>query len=262
MNLLQNRNIQVLYLMLSTACFCTGVNAQQSPELMMGKVISSINKTPVTYAMIINVSSKANAYTDSLGYYSIPVKLGDTLLISRIGFHQKEIRIFETSSIKIFNTIELEERAYELNTVNINSFGTYEQFKYKVLNTEVPEENRINPSITKAFSNKVVVLEPQARIPLGSPVTAAYMLLSKEGKTLRKLEKEEAKDREVDSYKHKYSPEKVSELTGLKDLELEKFMKYCNLDINFIKNAIELDIAEKVLDCYKRYQAEQKAPVP
>jgi hypothetical protein len=132
-----------------------------------------------------------------------------------------------------------------------------------VIHSELPKnELHINPAITNSFNKKEIVIAPQARIPLGSPVTAIYMLLSKEGKTLRKLEKEEEKDREIASYKHKFSPEIVSNLTGLKDLEVEKFIKYCNFDMVFIKGAHEIEIAEKILECYKRYKAETELKDP
>ncbi|HEX3008078.1 MAG TPA: hypothetical protein VHO90_10730 [Bacteroidales bacterium] len=109
------------------------------------------------------------------------------------------------------------------------------------------------------FPKKVIVLAPQARIPLGSPVTALYNLASKEGKSMRKLAKEQEKDRDVESYKDKYSPDVVSRLTGLKDLELEKFMKYCSISVNLIKESTEYDIAALILEYYRKYKIEQEA---
>ncbi|NJO69930.1 MAG: hypothetical protein HC830_12215 [Bacteroidetes bacterium] len=83
------------------------------------------------------------------------------------------------------------------------------------------------------------------------------MLLSKEGKSLRKLAREEEKDKIVASYKHKFSPEIVSGLTGLKDLELEKFIKFCNIPESFIVASAEIDIAERILECFKNYNPEK-----
>lgn len=267
MNLLLNRNFQLLYIViLSTAVLCNDIKAQQKKSnLIMGKIVSSENKSPVTYAMIINTTSKQNVYSDSLGYFSIPVSINDTLMFTRIGFFTKEMQISESLiNLKKVHLIELNERSYELNAVSINNLGTYQDFKYKVIHSELPkDENQINPAITKALNEKVVVLQPQANISLGSPVTALYNLLSKEGKSLRKLEKEKEKDRIVASYKDKYSPEIISELTGLKEIELEKFMKYCNPDVNFLKSAIEYEIAAKIMECLKNYKSEQeKQPVP
>lgn len=259
MNLLTNRKIQVLYFfVLTTAFFCTVDAQQKKSHFLIGKIVNSSNKAPVTYVMIINKTRVLSPSSDSLGNFSVIVTPGDTLILSRIGYYQKEIIITDALlTLENYHIIELIERTYELHAVNIEGLGSYESFKYKVINSELPkDENQINPQLKKAFEQKVIILEPQSRIPLGSPVTAIYMLLSKEGKSLRKLEKAEQKESEINLYIHKYSPEIVSKLTGLKELELEKFMKYCNLSNEFLKNALELDISEKVLDCFKNYKSE------
>lgn len=258
MDLLRIRNFQVLHVIL-IAAICTDLPAQEKkPQLFMGKVISSNDKSPVSFAMVLNPTSKNNTFSDTSGYFSLPVFEGDTLVISRIGFHPKEIRISkELLNLRSIHMIEMNQRSYDLNAISLSSPGTYEQFRYNIIHADTDDELQINPEITRAFNNKVTVLEPQAKISLGSPITTLYNLLSKEGKSLRKLDKEEAKQREADSYKDKYSPEVVSRLTGLKELELEKFMKYCSPDVNFIKNSTEYDIAAKILECFNRYKAEQ-----
>lgn len=259
MNLLFSRSFQVLYLLiLSTAFFCSNIKAQQNKsQFFMGKIVSLSYSTPVTFAMVTNISTNKTAVSDSLGYFSILVSKGDSLTFSRIGFFEKEIKI--TDSILKMNKvhlIELQDRSYELNAVNF-SLGTYDEFRHNVVHSELPSETPINPSLANKPGQKEIVLQSQARIRIGSPVTSVYNLMSKEGKSLRKLEKEEEKEREIASYKDKYSPEIVSNITGLKELELEKFMKYCNLNPTFLKNAIEYEIVERILDCFKAYKAEQ-----
>jgi hypothetical protein len=258
MNLLGNRNYQFLQVILVAAIF-TEIPAQENKtQLFMGRVVSNNDKSPVSYALVVNSASKNSTFSDTLGYFSLPVREGDTLVISRIGYYPEEIRISrELLRLRTIHLIGMNQRSYDLNAVAIKSLGTYEQFRYNVIHAQPEEALKINPQVTRALSNKVVVLEPQARIPLGSPVTALYNLLSKEGKSLRKLEKEEARQREADSYKEKYSPEVVSRLTGLRELELEKFMKYCPLQVSYIQNANEYEIAAKILECYGRYKSEQ-----
>lgn len=266
MSLQQFRFIQVpFFLILSITVFHSIASAQEKPsQVFSGRVINAESKTPVSYAMISIRHSIHSTYSDSMGNFSILVSKGDTLQISRLGYYPAEIPITDILLLsRKIHTIELTIRPYELKSVTISSLGTYQQFKYNVIHAELPEnEMVINPAITNSFNKKVIVIEPQARIPLGSPVTAIYMLLSKEGKTLRKLEKEEEKDKEIASYKHKFSAEIISNLTGLKDLEVEKFIKYCNFDMGYIKEAHELDIAEKIMECYKRYKAEVELNAP
>lgn len=238
--------------------------AQQAPSssLFLGRLENSGDKTPVTYAAVFNKTSNHTVFSDSLGYFSIDVKTGDTLFISRIGFYYKEFIITEALlKQKKVHFFELNPRAYDLKAVTINNdWGTYEEFKYKIIHTPAPKsKNQINPHVFSGLNDEPVIIKEQASIPLGSPVTALYMLLSKEGKTLRKLEKLKEEEQKTLSYSDKYNSAIVSRLTGLKEWELEKFMKYCNPDINFIMNSTEVDITAKILECLKNYNAEKDA---
>jgi hypothetical protein len=241
--------------------FDAQVQAQKA-SVIIGRVISASTKQPVSYTFILNRSRKTSLSCDTSGYFRISASREDTLIVSRIGFYQKMV-VVSDSILRLHKilTIGLFEKAYDLKTVNIIGLGTYQQFKRQIVTMKLPVDSfQINPAITKAFKQKVVILQPQMAIPIMSPVTLLYNAFSKEGKSLRKLAKENEKDHQVQSYKGKYSPEIVSQLTGLKELELEKFMKYCNLDINFISSSNEYDIAERVLILYKQYCEEKEHP--
>lgn len=245
--------IRVLLLGFSICNFGDHVSAQEKRVPFIGKIIHATEKTPVLYSLIVNKSTRESAVSDSLGFFNIRVSAGDTLYISRIGYYFRELSInYGLLHEKKIHIIELNEKISELTTVTINTLGSYQDFRYKVIHSELPKEKeQINPEIAKAFNEKVVVLQPQASIPLGSPITAIYMMVSKEGKSLRKLEKLKEQERKVLSYSDKYNSQIVSRITGLKELELEKFMKYCNPDINFIMNSTEVDITAKILECLK-----------
>lgn len=251
---------RVLIILVPIVNFSCGTLLGQKTDrqTFFGQLQSEKDQSPVGYATILNTISKQLVYSDSIGNFNIPVTNGDTLSISRIGFYNKQIPVSSIHlNTKKLQVIYLTAREYDLKTVTINQLGSYNEFKYKVINTPLPKpEYEINPAVFNGLNQKPVVLQEQASISLGSPVTAIYMLLSKEGKTLRKLEKLKAEERDVQSYSDKYSPLIVSQLTGLKDLELEKFMKFCNPDINFIKNSTEYDIAAKILECFKNYNSQ------
>lgn len=243
--------IRHLFVLGALFLFFDAESQEREPQNTMGRLVGGNPKKPVAYGMVMNKSLNLSAMTDSSGYFSIRAKMGDTLVFSRIGFYPKEMLSFPG-----FHVVELTERQYELNAVTINGLGTYEEFKYNVIHAQLPKTLEINPEIMKSFPKKVVVLQPQMSIPLGSPVTALYMMLSKEGKSLRKLAELQKNEKVVASYSYKYSPAIVSRLTGLKELELEKFIKYCNFDENFILASNEYEIAQKILDCYKKYKLE------
>lgn len=235
--------------------FLDAESQEKEPLNIMGRIISGNSRKPVAYGLIVNQSLNVSVMSDSSGYFSIRARLGDSLEISRVGYYSKEV----LTSPK-FQVVELSEKQYELKAVSVSGLGTYEEFKYNVIHSPLPKTLEINPEIVKSFPQKVVVLQPQMSIPLGSPVTAVYMMLSKEGKSLRKLAELEKTEKVVASYKYKYSPEIVSNLTGLKDFELEKFIKYCNISESFILASNEYEIAEKILGCFKKYKEINVAP--
>ena len=259
-----NRIYKVLLLTITLANSSLKIAEAQQTDVVLfsGKLENAEEKAPVSYAAIFNKTTKNTVFSDSLGYFSINAKSGDTLYISRIGFSYKELILTEALiKQRKVHFIEMNPRSYDLQAVTINNdWGTYDEFKYKIIHTPAPKpKNVINPYVFQGLNDAPVIIKEQASIPLGSPVTALYMLFSKEGKSLRKLEKLKEEEQKTLSYGDKYNSLIVSKITGFKDLELEKFMKFCNPDINFIMNATEVDITTKVLECLKNYNANNQS---
>lgn len=261
---------QVFYLIFFSLTLLTfPVNAQKEyRSTLIGKLVNSNSGANIYSALIYNSTTQKSTVSDSMGIFAIHASPGDTLKISRLGYFTNEIAVTSALLSSKIEIIELSERSYELKNVNVLNLGTYEQFKFKVLNTKVPiTENNINELIARDLkkpmgSPRGMPGDPtsnMATVSLGSPITGLYNLLSKEGRSARHLEKQKEKDRTVASYAHKYSPAIVSTLTGLKELELEKFMKFCNLSVTFIQISSEYDIAEKIVRCLEEYKASKES---
>lgn len=233
--------------------------AQPPPGVVSGRLIDSKSKLPVAVARVFNVNHKNQTLSDTTGCFSLNASAGDTLHISCFGYFFNTFVVTD-SVIRLRKriTIPMLERMFELEAVNIIDLGTYEQFKQKVLNTILPEEKvKINPYAFKGLDHITIPPDAQAHISLGSPVTALYMWLSKEGKSIRKLEAFKEKEAFAKSISDKYSAPIVSGLTGYKDAELEQFMVYCKFDDRFLQTATEYEIAQAILERQKRFEEEK-----
>lgn len=233
--------------------------AQQNTGVVNGRLIDSKSKLPVGVARVLNVNHKGQTLSDTTGCFSINAHVGDTLQITCLGYFFKTFVVTDSvMRLRKRITIPMLERMFELEAVDIIDLGTYQQFKQKVINTILPEEKiKVNPYAFKGLNHITIPPDAQAHISLGSPVTALYMWLSKEGKSIRKLEAHNEKEAFAKSIAEKYSAAVVSGLTGYKDAELEKFMVFCKFDDHFLKTATEYEIAEAILERQKRFEEEK-----
>lgn len=208
-------------------------------------------KNPVAFAHVINYTQKWGVVSDSLGYFEIWGKPGDTLNISAIGFQYHDSYALGN----FFDTliqIELNHRAYEIPEASISYLGPYQQFKQKVIHLDLPKIE-FNPQIEAIFNH--VDRAPLASVPsISSPASLIYVMFSKEVKEVKKyLELKE--DKKVDDKVYdKINKYIVQNLTGLNLIESEKFLKHCDFQDKYIINTPKYQIYSRVLEKYKDYK--------
>jgi hypothetical protein len=93
-------------------------------------------------------------------------------------------------------------------------------------------------------------------IPLGSPITALYNLLSKEGKSMRRVAAAKERDRVFLLTYQKFNRDIVAQITGLTGTLLDQFMLFCRPDDEFLLIANEYEINHKVLADFERFKKE------
>lgn len=227
--------------------------AQQSDSLylMSGQVVKQDRVSPVSFAHVINVDQKWGVVSDTLGVFNIWVVSGDTLNISALGYHYKEFNVQNYMDTLV--KIPLENRIYEIREAKISYLGTYKEFEYKVVNLELPDLG-INPAVENIFNYvepPPLFVEPT----ITSPASLAYNLFSKDAKDKKKyivLEKEEKVTEQV---RKKYNEKIVKHLTGLEDVEVVKFMKFCDFKKEYILSLDEYKLYSEIvlrLDEYKK----------
>jgi hypothetical protein len=224
------------------------------------RLFDNKSQRSILFAQVINKNMGWGVISDTLGVFSLSANLHDTLYIAAIGYYPSLIEV-DDSLIRQTRIpeISLVEQVYELDQVNIYALGTYQQFKYRVLHSDLPGKNiqKLNESIQKEIAMiPKHPLQEQASIGLGSPITSIYMLFSKEGKGLRKFE--EAKDlhKIFVMANTRFNREMVTRATGLTGQMLDQFMAFCNPDLEFILHVNEYEIYQKILKDFELFKKE------
>lgn len=218
-----------------------------------GNLFSAESFKPVKYAHIININNGRATVSDTLGNFDIRIRPRDSLRITSIGFQSKIYHYKGEWESVVFESIPLQERVYEISSVEITPWGTYEDFKNKFLNLdmETPRES-LHPLVFEDLPQLPDDTEP-LEPGIFSPVSMIYNLFSKEAKARKKYH--ELKNRESIEKKieEKFNRETVSNLTGLEGEKLDRFMEFCNFTDAYILNTKEYFILEQVKLKYKQF---------
>jgi hypothetical protein len=227
---------------------------EDTTAFFKARVLDSLTREPVVFAHIINTTRRTATITDTLGYFYIRTSPGDRLKVTAIGFASGELGIgYSLLRSRLIYDILLKPIIYSIEAIRVNPLGSYEQFRKRFITLKLPEsEYQIHPSVLQEIDQGTDTLDMMIS-PLISPVTALYNLLSKEGKSqkkLRKLLEQEAFERQID---FKYSPDIVSHITGYTGFDLYEFMDFCGFKKDFLLNATYYEITQAVLAKQQEY---------
>ena len=99
--------------------------------------------------------------------------------------------------------------------------------------------------------------DPGLTLTLPGPITALYDAFSKEGKSRRMLESLTSQDTKKVVAARRYNAEVVQRVTHFKtDKEIQDFMLFCNLSVDFIVSSSEYDLYKAIHECLLAYNEE------
>ncbi|MDA3952930.1 MAG: hypothetical protein PF485_04735 [Bacteroidales bacterium] len=226
---------------------------QDSLYYFSGQVVSENSDIPIPFVHIINKEKHWGVGADTLGFFNIWVKPGDTLNISALGFEYLQYGVNEIVLDSLVE-IHLQTRFYDIPEVSIYYLGTYKDFEYKVLNLELPK-SKINPEFKKLFRH----VEPPpffAEPKITSPASLIYAVFSKEAKDIKKSIKLNKEGEILKKVYLRYNEDVVSNLTGLSKEEAFKLIKFCNFQNEYILSIDDYNLYSEIL---LRYEAFKKS---
>ena len=232
------------------------VVAQSDERLypIRGYIIDQRDSTALTNAHIINLTRIRGATSDNTGAFSIWANEGDSIMFQAIGFHNDTIII--TTDILINREkiiVEMKDKIYQLPTVEVFPYATFQEFKYAFLNFEDPDppfELDLPPLDFQPDPGE----NPGIVIP--GPITALYDRFSRRGRELARFREltEEAEVARRASRIVNYDI--IRRLTGIEsEQEYYIFMDFCNMSNDYIVNTKEYVVYQRILQCYEQYAA-------
>ena len=231
-------------------------NAQKSDSTMhfFGNLYHAESYKPIEYAHIINLNNNEATISDTLGNFHIRMQMGDTLMITSIGYKHNYYQYSGPRDPVVFQNIPMQEKVYKIAEVQVTPFGTYNEFKRRFLDLDLEtDKEKVHPLLWEGLPERPESLEPQEP-GIMSPISMIYNIFSEEAREKQKYKELLKKKSKEERIKAKFNREKVSELTGLEGSKLERFMDFCNFTDPYLLTTREYFILERVKKKYRQFQ--------
>lgn len=243
----------VLILLLSFSCFY--LSAQRVK--ISGNVFDGLTFYPIDGANVYNFSTKKYTFTDNKGNFVLDVQLNDTIIISKSIFRQILFIVNDQNLQNKKIEIALYFKAIILKEVAVFAITPdYKQFVKQVVTTPLPEIYSYveGSKLTEMDLMNIKYAQGPPNVlsgtPAGSPITYLYEKYNKKYKNVQLAKELNELQDEVDKVPGKYNRELVSNITGLKDEELLKFMMYCRFSYYDI---IKMSSEQIIMEVRKKY---------
>jgi hypothetical protein len=231
---------------------------------LKGQIIHAETKKYLSAAHILNLNTVQGTITNDNGFFEIPTKANDTILVSYLGYASIKLKI--TNDLLKGNEllIALYERPEEIREVVIKSTKLIGVLEIDL--KQVPKDRFTRIKIN-GLPQTYEVGKPKVRdfsSPLAAlfqPVDFLYNLFGKKPKQLRKLKKLKKEDDLRKMLAGKFDREVMMEYLQMDRQELIELLMNCNYSEYFIKKASDLQVIEAILDCYENYKALKKGKI-
>lgn len=219
--------------------FFTSYSYSQTSIAITGKVYDKENsKLPLTRLMIINKRTNNGSFANSEGKFSLSIFPTDTIVFSAIGFKVRNICFKDSLKNGVTNfEIALSKLHFDLKEVNVFANRSLSEIQKDI--DKLGVDKSYSTSGVNAFE---------------SPITALYERFSKFEKSKRKVADWENEDLKRDVLKDLFHLYVKYDVIDLKDEEFDAFIKYLNLNDDFIKNATQFELVMAIKGKYESFK--------
>lgn len=216
---------------------------------VFGKVLSIENNKPLESVNITNSRTKQIVTSNNRGDFYIRAQAGDSIIVSSIGFQRLGIKF---DGINKEPVIKIKQEAIPLGALVVKdkkAENLYQEIQ-DFLNNPQDGKTIKNETLKKLINTNT----SSGAGSVGVSIDALYELFSKEGKMKRKVAQFQYEDAKKFYAQLRYNKQVVSHITGLKNEQLDYFMKYCEIPEEFILRATDYDLTYRILSCHEKLQ--------
>ncbi|NQZ78766.1 MAG: carboxypeptidase-like regulatory domain-containing protein [Ekhidna sp.] len=229
---------------------CLAVFGQR--KYVYGVVLDSASKEILIGAHIQNINAGNLTSTNERGAFKLPAKVGDTLVISSVGYKTlawvADSTWFDEEEIEFAlpsNTIYLDE-------VIVGKLPEYVRFKELILEEQAEDTSFQIFGVPRVVMDPYPVVEKREFMnPLHAvlhPISTIHYSVSKKEKEKRKMQQIRRTKYATESARQKFTREWVSENTKLSGDKLTSFIDYCNFTDEYLATSSRFAIYELMMD--------------
>lgn len=223
-----------------------------------GYVLEGSTKDSLKGAHVLNLNQVKGKITNEKGFFEVPVKTGDTLMFSYMGYQSVKLKISNDLMNAQELTISLYEKEQAIEEVVVRSHNLIGVLEVDVRNMPKNKYNRIHiDGLQQTYEVGKPVPKTYNSIfhAVFNPLDFLYNQFGKKPKILRKLKKLKSKNDMRKLMSDKFDREVIQEYLKITSEQLENLLDKCDYSEYFIKMASDLQIVEAILDCYENQKA-------
>ena len=226
-----------------------GVRAQSPIE---GIVFDKHTKQRISQVYIYNTDNDEGGYNNTRGEFSLNASPGDILIAAAKGYYPDTL-IVANKKVVLFN---MERSSIWLDEVSVIARRSPEER----LETNKRE---YSTAYSKGNAGSIFSVAPTGA---GVSIDALYKLISREGKNSRRLQEIIEQDYRESVIDYRFTPDLVSNVTGLTGTTLADFMRQYRPSYYFILSANDYNLAFYIRSSLAQYRqnpaARRLPPLP
>ena len=246
--------------LLLTLSFLFSEGYTQDRVLLGGILRNHITGKGIESVHVLNLTDSLATISNTDGAFKIPAQLGDSIVFTSIGYFTKALIVTDEMLASDFIEVKMAQREYQLSEVEVNPFGSKEQFRERFMALEVDDGTIDIVGIKKPSKDprKIPVTEDANEIKKAkyilSPASFLYGNFSKDAKARQELHRlNREKERHRYNYK-KFNEDVVGRITGYADARLIEFMDYCNFSQSQIHRYTDYELTVAILNKQRSFE--------
>lgn len=243
MNKIKIHILTFLFLSFASNTFCQ--------NYFKGHTCDVLCSSPLENACIHNITTGMATFSNENGNFIIYVKEYDTLIITHVGYYVESIII--TDSLKRSKNrckVQMSQKSILLKEYTLYALKPYPIFLEDIASDAINEKPITLSDMEKADA---AVKGKNPSVITSHPISFLYETFSRKARMNKLYSYLIEHEAETMLIEQKFNSKIVSQLTGLKSEDLEKFMVYCGFSyFTLIKNN-ENEIKNMILQKYKNY---------
>lgn len=252
--------------------------AETRPVISVEGFITNIQGKYIENVHVVNVTGRRGTTSNWQGQFYINAYPGDTIRATCVGYipFKYHLPINGPSPVIPMHII------LQVDTLQISGVEIYpwpsdaEALKKAVLamddqTPKIPDLKLNDPKFygvplpggaVQPPPSTPGLANPGLTITVPGPITALYDAFSKEGKSKRTYEALELQDQKKVIAARRYNAKVVQQITSFKtDKEIQDFMLYCNLSVDFIVSSTEYELYKAIHECLLAYKEVNKEKI-